>query len=390
MDMKLDPESGQGLHSVWETGPESLTPQPELKARLNIAADEPADVWQHIIDGLPEQIALLDENWTILFVNQSWTKVAELYGHFALAPGTDYLGFCRKLAAEGLAVAREVVAGIEEINQGKRSSFQVDYRSSDPEVGHDHQLCINRFEVSGRKFASVTRYDVSRLLELRKLREDFSDSVIKLQEEERRRIGREIHDSTMQLMVALDMKISQFKRTCKTAACGSILDEMRELVAQTQQEIRSIAYLIHPPVLGNMTLPEALQALVEGFGRRTGFKVQFEMVGDPQGCCPAAEGAIYRIVQEALSNVRRHAKARHATVRLSRGKAVTHVIIADDGVGLPGTIKAGVGLSGMRSRLSEIGGRLSIRSHSSGTAVIASIPAQRRIRLGGDSAGAPS
>jgi len=158
----------------------------------------------------------------------------------------------------------------------------------------------------------------------------------------------------------------------------------------TPQEIRSIAYLIHPPVLGELTLPEALQALVEGFGRRTGFGVQFELVGEPQVCCPAAEGAIYRVVQEALSNVRRHAKAKHATVRLSRGTAVTHVIIADDGVGLPATIKAGVGLAGMRSRLSELGGRLSIRSQSSGTTVIASIPAQRRFRPGADRAGAPS
>ena len=114
---------------------------------ITVAADEPADVWQHVIDGLTEQIALVDENWKILFVNQSWTKMAELYGHFALAPGTDYLGFCRKRAAEGRAPARDLVAGIEEINQGKRNSFQLDFRSGDPEVGHDHQLCINRFEV---------------------------------------------------------------------------------------------------------------------------------------------------------------------------------------------------------------------------------------------------
>ena len=388
--MKLDPEIAESLLLDRNTGPELLSADKQLEVCLNIAADEPADVWQRIIDELPEQIALLDGNWTILFANQSWTRVAELYGHFALAPGTSYLDFCRKLAAEGLEVARDVVAGIEKIIEGKQGSFQLDYRSTDPEVGHDHHLCINRFEVNGRKFASVMRYDVSRLLELRKLREDFSGSVIKLQEEERRRIGREIHDSTMQLMVCLDMKIGQFERTCKTAACASVLDEMRELVAKAQQEIRTISYLIHPPVLGKMTLPEALRALVDGFGHRTGFKVQFELVGDPRTCCPAGEGAIYRVVQEALSNVRRHAMAKHATVRLSRGHAMTHVIVADDGVGLPATIKAGVGLSGMRSRLAELGGRLSIRSYPPGTAVIASIPTHRRIPLGGDPAAAAS
>ena len=359
-----------------------------MKASIIIAADGPADVWQHLIDGLTEQIALVDENWKILFVNQSWTKMAELLRSLRLgARNRLFGGSAERERQRGGQSAYDLIAGIEEINQGKRNSFQLDFRSGDPEVGHDYQLCINRFEVSGRKFASITRYDVSRLLELRKLREDFSYSVVKLQEVERRRIGREIHDSTMQLTVCLDMMIGQFKRTCKTEACGPVLDEMRELVAKTQQEIRSIAYLIHPPVLGELTLPEALQALVEGFGRRTGFSVQFELVGEPQVSCPSAEGAIYRVVQEALSNIRRHAKAKHATVRLRRGTAVTHVIIADDGVGLPAAIKAGVGLAGMRSRLSELGGRLSIRSQSSGTTVIASIPAQRRIRLGGDPAG---
>jgi len=378
--MTLDTEAIPSLQ--FDYGDYAHTVPPSLVACLGLATTHPAvvaDMWQHVVDGLTEQIALLDEDWTILVVNQSWARVAELYGHFALVPGTDYLQFCRDKAADGLGIAADVVTGIEQIIEGSRTSFQLVYRASDPEVGHDHQLCVNRFEVDGRKFASVTRYDVTRLIELRSLRESFSKSLIMGQTEERQRIGREIHDSTMQLMVCLDLKIGQLKRICPTADCGSILEEMGELVSEAQQAIRSISYLTHPPLLEKMTLSEALKEMVEGFGRRTGLDTTFEIAGEAQVSCPAAEGAAYRIVQEALSNVHRHAKARGATVRLSWRKAFTHVVIADDGIGMPDIVRSGVGLAGMRSRLSELGGRLFIRSRSPGTAVIASIPAERRV-----------
>ena len=350
---------------------------PALLASLDSGATQPAafaEMWQQVVDGLTEQIALLDEDWNILAVNRSWAKHAELYGHFALVPGTDYLQFCRGMAASGLRIAINVVAAIEEIIEGRQNSFQIVYRSSDPEVGNDHQLCINRFEVAGRKFASITRYDVTQLLELRRLRKDFSHSVMEQQAEERRRIARDIHDSTMQLMVALDLKVGELKRNCPTPKFGSLLGEMRELISEAQQEIRSISYLAHPPLLSELPFGEALAELVEGFGRRTGLEVAVEAAGEAQLRCPATEGAVYRIVQEALSNVHRHARARHVTVRLDQRKAITHIVITDDGTGMPEVVRSGVGLGGMRSRLSEIGGRLFIQPRSPGTAVIASIP----------------
>jgi signal transduction histidine kinase len=356
---------------------DASTAVPALLSSLDLSASQPAaivETWQRVVDGLTEQIALLDEDWNILVVNRSWAKVVELYGHFALIPGTDYLQFCREMAAGGLRAAIDVVAGVEEINEGKRTSFQMVYRSSEPEVGNDHQLCINRFEVAGRKFASITRYDVTRLLELRRLRKDFSHSVMEQQAEERRRIARDIHDSTMQLMVSLDLKVGELKRSGPTGKFGSLLGEMRKLISEAQQEIRSISYLAHPPLLAGLPFGEALAELVDGFGRRTGLKVAVEGASVAQLCSPAAEGAIYRIVQEALSNVHRHARARHVTVRLDQREAITHIVITDDGTGMPEVVRSGVGLGGMRSRLSEIGGRLFIRPRSPGTAVIASIP----------------
>jgi signal transduction histidine kinase len=380
--MRLDVGANPTLTADWPE--DSQVPSPVLRL-VELTAAVPADLanmWQHVLDGLTEQIALLDENWTILIVNQSWANVAKLYGDRLFVPGADYLECCRAKAAEGLEIARDVVDGIEQIIEGKRDSFQLVYRASEPEAGRDHQLCVNRFEVGGRKYASITRYDVSRLTELRRLRADFSHSVIVGQDDERRRIGREIHDSTMQLMVCMDMKIGQLKRTSQIAGTTEILDEMEQLLAEAQQEIRSISYLAHPPPLDKMALPEALHTLVEGFGRRTSLEIGFEVIGRPQLCCAAAEGAAYRIVQEALSNVHRHAHARQALVRLIQGKTMAHLVIADDGIGMPESVLLGVGLAGMRSRLSELGGRLNIRRGAAGTTVIASIPSAARI-MGG-------
>ncbi len=369
--MRLDVGATQSQHY------DASTALPALLASLGLGASQPAafvEMWQHVVDGLTEQIALLDEDWNILVVNRSWSKHAELYGRFELMPGTDYLQFCREMAAGGLQIAVDVVAGVQQIIEGKRSSYQIVYRSSEPEVGNDHQLCINRFEVAGRKFASITRYDVTRLLELRRLQKYFSQSVLLGQAEERRRIARDIHDSTLQLMVCLDLKVGELKRSSPTGKFGSLLEEMRQLISEAQQEIRAISYLAHPPLLAELPLREALAALVEGFGHRTGLKVEFEAAGGADVSCPAAEGAAYRIVQEALSNVHRHAKARNATVRLHQRKTIIHVVIADDGTGMPEIVPSGVGLAGMRSRLSELRGRLSIRPRSPGTVVIASIP----------------
>ena len=348
-----------------------------------VAPNEPSaliEMWQQVADGLTEQIALLDESWTILAVNRAWAKTSALYGDGAFVPGTSYLQPIRKLADEGLEVARNVVAGIEQIDAGASQSIELVYEGNPPEEGHVYQLSVNRFDVAGQKLASIVRYDVTRLVELRRLREDFSQSVIAHQAEERQRMARELHDTTMQLMACLFMKIGQVRRVSDLAELPSILDELDQLLAETQEEIRSISFLAHPPLLGKLTLPEALESLVDGFARRTGFDVEFQWVGERHASCPAAEGAIYRIVQEALSNIHRHSKAQHAKVRLTGNERMVHAVISDDGIGMPEVIHSGVGLAGMRSRLAEIGGRLTIRSGlSTGTAVIASVPVNRML-----------
>jgi signal transduction histidine kinase len=365
-------------------------PLAAIKATLQRSvADQPEffDVFQQIINGLPEQIALLDENWNILAVNQAWTRTAALYGYFALCPGTNYFEFLREKEAEGHTSAGPVVEGIEAMEAGSQDSFRFLYHGSDKWEGHSFQLCVHRFEVGSRTFATVTRYDVTELMQLRQLREGYSHSLIEGQADERRRMAREIHDSTMQLLAGLGLALGQLKRARKHGEALDIVSEMEQLLGEAQGEIRAISYLAHPPMLRNLGLASALKALVEGYGRRTGLRVSLNLAPDIKVEWQAAEVAMYRIVQEALSNIHRHAQATDVLVALYRRRSMFHALIVDNGVGMPAEITQGVGLSSMRARLGELGGRLTVRRTSPGTMLIASLPIQSNFKANGDLAG---
>ncbi|MFL6853871.1 MAG: sensor histidine kinase [Sphingomicrobium sp.] len=348
-------------------------------------ASEPTfiDVFQQLIDGLPEQIALLDESWNILAVNEAWTKTAALYGYAALQPGTNYVEFCKARVTEGHEAARPAVEGIRQIDSGACSSFRYLYDGNDRWEGHTFQLCINRLEIAGRTLATVTRYDVTEVVQLRRARESYGHSFMEGQAEERRRMAREIHDSTLQLLTGLGLVLGQLKRARAGSETLDIVAEMEALLLETHRDIRAISFLAHPPLLNDMGLPDALRGFVDGFGRRTGLSVSLN-IDDEQGVNWRPADVLFRVVQEALSNVHRHAHASNVAIGLFGRRSMYHVVITDDGIGMPTHVWRGVGLTSMRERLSELGGRLTVRAARPGTTVIASVPANPRIRAVGD------
>jgi signal transduction histidine kinase len=341
------------------------------------------ETFQQIIDSLPEQIALTDDRWMILAVNPAWSKTAALYGYDALTPGTDYLAYCEARAAEGHTPAAIVARGIREMERNGEPSFQFVYHGKDRWEGFAFQLCVKRMQVAGRTMYTVTRYDVTELVHLRQMREDFSHSLIEHQAEERRRMAREVHDSTMQLLASLGLSLGQIKRTKGLAARTSIVDEMEDLLGQIQSELRAVSFLAHPPMVSELGLAKALRQLAGGFGRRTGLHIEVE-VEEAEPLPPAAEVAIFRMVQEALSNVHRHARATEVSVHLYQRRSMIHVVVADNGTGMPEKIRSGVGLSSMRERIEEISGRLRIRTGAQGTILLASVPRHGETRAVGD------
>ena len=212
--------------------------------------------------------------------------------------------------------------------------------------------------------------------ELRRL----SSSMIAAQDKERRRIARDLHDSLGQELSAAKMVADMIPlRSPESKDLAAA--EVSTLIDHALQQVRNISHLLHPPLLDEAGLRSALQWYVEGFTKRSGVGTAIDIVPpDFPRLAPELETAIFRIVQEALTNVFRHSNALKASVSLVIGDSQVCVTVRDDGRGMsdptmkfrPGTI--GVGLAGMRQRVKEFGGKLQLRDGNPGTLVEVVIP----------------
>lgn len=206
----------------------------------------------------------------------------------------------------------------------------------------------------------------------------IGDDYLDAQDSERRRLGRELHDSTGQLLVALSLSIAHLRHRPDSHQSEEILGEIDDAVRQIEQEIRTFSFINYPAELGINDLVVALEMFARGFGKRTGLQVKF------QSCCkhaqahPAVALALLRIAQEAMANVHRHARASSIHLSLVEHRGFVELIVKDDGCGLPvdhAGLVEGVGIMGMRHRIERVGGSFRIRRMKQGTKVTASLAA---------------
>ncbi len=338
----------------------------------------PLGVFQQLIDGLPEQAALVGDDGRILAVNDAWARTVRLNGISDFAPGADYHHEIAKLAQTGNAPAEAVLKALDQIRHGKRQSFRLVYDGGGQQVGQQFEVRLSSLSVGGRACLMVTRYDITELAQLRTMRDDFKLSLLKTQEEERRRMGRELHDSGLQLLACLSLALVRFKRAPSDGERAAVVAEMEDLLLMARREFRAISHLAHPPQLEHLSLLDALTALVEGLGQRSGLETTVEVDGSLPVLGHSAEHAVYRVVQEAISNVHRHAGARRLSLRIAPRARLIHVLVSDDGRGIPDGVRFGVGLDSMQTRLREIGGRLTILRRAPGTTIVASLPLSLR------------
>jgi signal transduction histidine kinase len=224
-----------------------------------------------------------------------------------------------------------------------------------------------------------------RTLELKAANENLrqlSARLIQLQDEERRRLARDLHDSAGQLLTAVKLNLAVIQSTpLEPGAAKSLLDTAI-LVDQLSSEIRTLSHLLHPPLLDDVGLSSALKWYVDGFSHRSKIAVDIDIPEDIGRLGNHMEIAIFRVVQESLTNVHRHSGSRTAAVRLSHGEGCVRVEIRDAGKGIPlekqpaldSWGRLGVGFRGMRERIAQLGGNLDIRSDGKGTAVVATLP----------------
>ncbi len=197
-------------------------------------------------------------------------------------------------------------------------------------------------------------------------------------EEERKRIARELHDETAQLLAALLIRIRVVRNASDPAALEVLLDDMRREIGAALDGVRRFARGLRPPALDELGLIPAIESHIRSVGEVAGFPVRLEAEGVDAELSPEAELAVYRIVQEALSNVVRHAGATHAVVQLRREPEQLVVTVQDDGRGFDAVrvrSAGGLGLFGMSERAAYLGGRVDVRSSpGGGTRVLAEIP----------------
>jgi hypothetical protein len=251
-----------------------LSADPGSAQLLEIAS---AGTLQDLIDDLPEQIAILDDQFNILAANHAWRDVVTTHGYLNFLPGHNYRAVCVQHAAQGYEPAAEAVAALDGLSSGKHSFWQLIYNGRDRWRGRDFQICFHRINRDDRNFILVTRFDLTEITELRPMKSDFTRAVAQGQANERLRFGRELHDGTSQLLTTIGLLIGRLKGEPLSRQSSALIEELQEVLGQAHQEIRSISYLAHPPSLEKLGLANALKLLVEGFARRTGLEASFEL-----------------------------------------------------------------------------------------------------------------
>jgi signal transduction histidine kinase len=208
----------------------------------------------------------------------------------------------------------------------------------------------------------------------------LSMRLMRLQDEERRKIARELHDGLGQYLAALNINLDLMAQSPE--ARDAALAEAREILTKTMTEVRTLSHLLHPPLLDEMGFASAAKWFVEGFAKRSGVKVELNVQEDLPRLPDAIEIGLFRVLQEGLTNIHRHSGSAKAEIGLNLEKDTLSLLVRDYGKGIPvavlekwkSTGAAGVGLTGMQERVKELGGRVEINNTGNGTQVSVKVP----------------
>ena len=218
--------------------------------------------------------------------------------------------------------------------------------------------------------------------------QQLTSTLMTLQDEERRRIARELHDSAGQDLAAIEMNLSFLMRedSPRTASEASYVSGALEAVRHCTSEIRTLSYLLHPPLLDEFGLLSALTHFAEGFSRRSGISIELDIPQDLGRFDTKIETAMFRVVQQSLANIHRHSGAFAAEIQIEADAEQICVQVRDQGRGITPEVIArinsnnqivGIGIARMRERINGLGGRFHVRSGKDGTVVEVSLPVTR-------------
>ncbi|MFZ0735249.1 MAG: PAS domain S-box protein [Candidatus Sulfotelmatobacter sp.] len=323
-------------------------------------------------------------DWDVLHRRGKWNpQMAALYGFH---PADPYI-----TAEEWVALFHpdETARLVEEFGRAVKDQerFQFEFRALRPDGEIRWILSHGRIvRENGSAIRLIgTHADITdrkRFEEAERARE-LTGKLLHAQDEERRRIARELHDSAGQLIAALQMNLIPMETDAERLdpRFASVIRQSLDFIRQLSEELRTVSYLLHPPLLDEAGLPSALRWYVEGFSERSKIDVQLDLAPDLGRLSPDMEVTIFRIVQECLTNVHRHSGSQQATIRIVGSAREIFLEVRDAGKGMPASngngsrsLRYGVGIQGMRERVRQLNGQFEIQSHGNGTVVKARFP----------------
>jgi len=351
----------------------------------------PPQLLHALLEGLEEGVANVSPDGEILYASSRFAELlrADVFCELA-GNGVPKRLFGTKLhrlisAASWSHLDAALSRGAHEPTEGE---ITVEVR---PGSLRTIRLCLRPLPMGGKKTIGVTATEVTELVEKTRALQDSETSlhslsarILQLQDEERRRIARDLHDITGQELTVVVMSLNQIAKSLDKPGVNverAIVDAVG-LVRKIEDEVRSLSYVLHPPLLDEFGLASALQWYADGFRKRSGIEVEVECPRGLPRFATEKETALFRVVQESLTNVLRHSGSAKAWIRLSIDPAGIRLSVEDEGRGIGGTSAAvtgrksatGVGILGMRERLQQLGGSLEICPRARGTQVIASVP----------------
>jgi PAS domain S-box-containing protein len=353
-----------------------------------------------VVDGLPVGVVVTDRSGDIILSNPASRHI---WGGMIQSGKARYLESKAWWHATGKRVAPEEWASMRALLRGETSvneAVEIEAFDGTRKIIQNSAVPIRdaNEHVTG---AVVVNEDISaRVKAEQNLNESYAQlraltaRLMRAQDDERRRIAQMLHETTAQELAALKMLLARLIRTSSHLDDGerSVVAESISLADQSMTEIRTLSYLLHPPFLDETGLVSALRWYADGFGERSGIKVDLDLPESFDRLPLDTETALFRIVQESLINIHRHAGSDTARIRMRREADMLVLEIEDRGHGFPnasldhiasGGGGVGVGIAGMSERMEQLGGRLDIMSGTHGATVRVRLPIVKNAGDGG-------
>ena len=338
-----------------------------------------------LVETIEEGAATLAEDGTVLYSNKSF---AEFFGvpleKFIGAPLHHFVSGSDAEFLKTLILGARLASTRGEIHLARKGGKPRTIRLT---MSPNRELGIEAICAVATELTEIVDANEALRITETSLRQ-LSARLLQLQDEERRRIARDLHDVTGQKIAVLSMSLDRLARLAeehKPEARESI-KESRDIVSQIGEEIRTLSYILHPPLLDECGLSSAVHWYAEGFEKRSSIKLEVAVDENLPRLPAEAETTLFRVVQESLTNVHRYSGSSVAKISISNKDGEVRLEVIDQGHGikagkartkLDGQAPLGVGIPGMRERLHQLGGRLSVDFGTKGTRVVATLPIKK-------------